>query len=69
MIFSMTFSIGIRAERFNDRDGWRVFSPYRILSATNNKGISYAGNIPFIGAPADYYAVTLGMNWKPAKRF
>lgn len=61
-------SIGIRAERFNDRDGWRVFSPYRILSATNNKGVSYAGNIPFIGAPADYYAVTLGMNWKPAKR-
>ncbi|ARO87039.1 porin [Nitrosospira lacus] len=61
-------SIGIRAERFNDRDGWRVFSPYRILSATNNKGVSYAGNIPFISAPADYYAVTLGMNWKPAKR-
>jgi hypothetical protein len=61
-------SIGIRAERFNDRDGWRVFSPYRILSATNNKGVSYAGDMPFIGAPADYYAVTLGMNWKPAKR-
>ena len=34
----------------------------------NNKGVSYAGNIPFISAPADYYAVTLGMNWKPAKR-
>jgi hypothetical protein len=62
-------SIGIRAERFTDRDGWRVFSPYRILSATNNKGVSYAGNIPFIGAPADYYQVTLGMNWKPAKRW
>ncbi|KIO48455.1 porin [Nitrosospira sp. NpAV] len=61
-------SIGIRAERFHDRDGWRVFSPYRILSATNNKGVSFAGNIPFISAPADYYAVTLGMNWKPARR-
>ena len=61
-------SVGIRAERFHDRNGWRVFSPYRILSATNNKGVSYAGNIPFISAPADYYAVTLGMNWKPAKR-
>ncbi|WP_232297856.1 porin [Nitrosospira sp. NpAV] len=24
--------------------------------------------IPFIGAPADYYAVTLDMNWKPARR-
>lgn len=62
-------SIGIRAERFHDRNGWRVFSPYRILSAMNNKGVSYAGNIPFIGAPADYYAVTLGMNWKPARRW
>mgnify|MGYP001562102342 CR=1 FL=1 len=61
-------SIGIRTERFHDRNGWRVFSPYRILSALNNKGISYAGNTPFISAPADYYAVTLGMNWKPAKR-
>lgn len=61
-------SIGIRAERFHDRNGWRVFSPYRILSALNNKGVSYAGNTPFISAPADYYAVTLGMNWKPAKR-
>jgi hypothetical protein len=62
-------SIGIRAERFHDRNGWRVFSPYRILSAMNNKGVSYAGNIPFVGAPADYYAVTLGMNWKPAMRW
>ncbi len=61
-------SIGIRAERFHDRNGWRVFSPYRILSALNYKGVSYAGNTPFISAPADYYAVTLGMNWKPAKR-
>ncbi len=62
-------SIGIRAERFHDRNGWRVFSPYRILSAMNNKGISYAGTIPFVSAPADYYAVTLGMNWKPAMRW
>lgn len=35
----------------------------------NNKGVSYAGNVPFISAPADYYAVTLGMNWKPVKRW
>ncbi|MBX3616313.1 porin [Nitrosomonas sp.] len=59
-------SIGIRAERFHDRNGWRVFSPYRILSALNNKGVSYAGNVPFISAPTNYYAVTVGMNWKPA---
>lgn len=63
------FSLGIRAERFHDRNGWRVFSPYRILSALNNKGASFAGNVPFISAPADYYAVTLGANWNPAKRF
>lgn len=62
-------SIGIRAERFHDRNGWRVFSPCRILSALNNKGVSYAGNIPFVSAPANYYAVTLGMNWKPVKRW
>jgi hypothetical protein len=62
-------SVGIRMERFHDRNGWRVFSPYRILSALNNKGVSYAGNIPFVSAPADYYAVTLGMNWKPIKRW
>ncbi|SFN41054.1 Putative beta-barrel porin-2, OmpL-like. bbp2 [Nitrosospira briensis] len=61
-------SIGIRAERFTDRNGWRVASPNRILFATNNKGVSYAGNIPFISAPANYYAVTVGMNWKPARR-
>jgi hypothetical protein len=32
-------SIGMRAERFHDRSGWRVFSPYRILSALNSKGV------------------------------
>jgi hypothetical protein len=42
-------------------------------TATNEPGIMYsivvyARNILFISAPADYYAVTLGMNWKPAKR-
>ncbi|SFI47245.1 porin [Nitrosomonas sp. Nm34] len=62
-------SIGIRAERFHDRNGWRVFSPYRILSALNSKGVSYAGNVPFISAPANYYAVTVGMNWKPGQRW
>ncbi len=33
----------------------------------NNKGTSYAGNIPFVSAPTAYYAVTLGMNWKSVK--
>lgn len=61
-------SIGIRGEWFRDRDGFRVPSPFRVLAATNNNGFSFAGNFAPIAAPADYYAVTLGMNWKPAKR-
>lgn len=62
-------SIGIRLERFHDRNGWRVFSPYRILSALNNKGVSFAGNPDhLVSAPANYYEITLGMNWKPARR-
>lgn len=67
--FLKDLTIGVRAERFHDRNGWRVFSPYRILSALNNKGVSFAGDIPFISAPANYYQVTLGMNWKPGKRW
>ncbi|SDA27473.1 Putative beta-barrel porin-2, OmpL-like. bbp2 [Nitrosospira sp. Nsp18] len=61
-------SIGIRGEWFRDRDGFRVFSPFRVLAATDNMGHSSAGNFIPISAPADYYAVTVGMNWKPAKR-
>ena len=61
-------SIGIRGEWFHDRDGFRVFSPFRVLAATDNWGFSFAGNFLPTSVPADYYAVTLGMNWKPAKR-
>lgn len=61
-------TIGIRGEWFRDRDGFRVVSPFRVLAATDNTGASFAGNFPFISAPSDYYAITLGMNWKPAKR-
>lgn len=61
-------SIGVRGEWFHDRDGFRVFSPFRVLAATNHTGSSFAGAFAPIAVPADYYAVTLGMNWKPAKR-
>ncbi|MBA2658464.1 MAG: porin [Nitrosospira sp.] len=61
-------SIGIRGEWFHDRDGFRVFSPFRVLAAIDNRGSSFAGNFLPTAVPADYYAVTLGMNWKPAKR-
>ena len=60
-------TIGIRGEWFRDRDGFRVFSPFRVMAATDNTGFSFAGS-SFTSAPADYYAVTLGMNWRPAKR-
>jgi hypothetical protein len=60
-------TIGIRGEWFRDRDGFRVFSPFRVMAATDNTGFSFAGS-SFTSAPADYYAITLGMNWKPAKR-
>jgi hypothetical protein len=61
-------SIGVRGEWFHDRDGFRVPSPFRVLAATNHTGVSFAGAFAPTAAPADYYAVTLGMNWKPAKR-
>jgi hypothetical protein len=61
-------TIGVRGEWFRDRDGFRVISPFRVLAAMDNTGTSFAGNFPFISAPADYYAITLGLNWKPAKR-
>ena len=64
------FSIGARAEWFRDRDGFRVFSPGRVAAATNHLGSSYAlGGATQLATstPADYYAVTLGANWKAAK--
>ncbi|MBA4141538.1 MAG: porin [Nitrosospira sp.] len=60
-------SIGIRGEWFRDKDGFRVISPFRVMAATDNTGSSFAGSF-FSSAPADYFAITLGMNWKPAKK-
>lgn len=63
-------SIGVRAEWFRDRDGFRVFSPGRVGAATNHLGSSYAlGGATALATstPADYYAVTIGANWKAAR--
>lgn len=64
-------SIGARGEWFRDRDGFRNPSPFRIAAATNlvnGVPVSYAGNISSVTiTPADYYSVTVGMNWKAAK--
>ena len=63
-------SVGVRAEWFRDTDGFRVFSPGRVAAATNHLGNSYAlGGASSLATstPADYYAVTLGANWKAAR--
>nr|WP_244071477.1 porin [Nitrosomonas sp. PY1] len=67
---SRDLAIGTRFEWFRDRDGFRVFSPGRVAAATNHLGQSYAlGGSTQLAAstPADYYAVTIGANWKAAK--
>ncbi|CAH1905913.1 conserved exported hypothetical protein [Candidatus Nitrotoga sp. HW29] len=61
-------SVGIRSEWFRDNDGFRVCSPVRVAQATNSVHISFAADFLAICQPANYYDVTLGMNWKPAKQ-
>ncbi len=64
-------SVGIRGEWFRDRDGFRNPSPFRIAAATNIVNgipVSYAGSLSSVTiTPADYYAATVGLNWKAAK--
>jgi len=64
-------TVGVRGEWFRDRDGFRNPSPFRIAAATNiinGTAISYAGNLNSVTiTPADYYDVTVGLNWKAAK--
>ena len=63
-------TIGMRAEWFDDANGFRVGSPGRISAATNYTSngtpVSYASsNQLATSAAANYYQVTLGANWKP----
>lgn len=64
-------SLGARGEWFRDRDGFRNPSPFRVAAATNIVNgipVSYAGSLSSVTiAPADYYAATVGINWKAAK--
>lgn len=64
-------SVGVRGEWYRDRDGFRNLSPFRIAAATNivnGTAASYAGNLNSVtSTPADYYDVTVGLNWKAAK--
>ena len=68
-------SIGIRGEWFRDRDGFRVWQPGRVSAGTNGLDATNLHSFPVHGAgnlsasqAADYYAITIGANWKPAKR-
>jgi hypothetical protein len=63
-------TIGMRAEWFDDANGFRVGSPGRVAAANyiNSSGgtTSYAGSTySSTSAAANYYQVTLGANWKP----
>ncbi len=58
-------TIGMRAEWFDDANGFRVASSGRVAAATNGTGYSYAGNQGYTGNAANYYELTAGVNWKP----
>ncbi|MGH8477959.1 MAG: porin [Methylococcales bacterium] len=67
-------AVGLRAEWWRDRDGFRVFGPARCGASTNfdrttNSTSSYAcGTADFLQYPfagSDYGAVTLGLPYKP----
>jgi hypothetical protein len=63
--------VGVRGEWYRDADGFRNPSPFRVAAATNvvnGAAVSFAGDINTVTiTPADYYAVTVGMNWKAAR--
>lgn len=63
-------SAGIRGEWFRDHNGFRVFGPGRCVAATNATdnyacGAADVAKYPWEGS--NYYAVTAGLNYKPAK--
>jgi hypothetical protein len=68
---SDNLSVGVRGEWFRDEDGFRNPSPFRIAAATNivnGSAVSYAGSLNNVTiTPADYYAATIGLNWKAIK--
>lgn len=61
-------SVGVRGEWFSDKSGFRVCSPVRVAQATNSVHISFAANFEATCVPADYFDITMGVNWKPAKK-
>jgi hypothetical protein len=73
-------TLGLRGEWFSDPDGFRVLNPVRCGASTNTDNTNLSGvysyacgnsnntnNIGILNQGADYYAVTIGANYKPAK--
>jgi hypothetical protein len=66
-------SAGLRAEWFRDHNGMRVWGPGRCYAASANQGDNfacsgdYAANYPNANMGSNYYAITAGMSYKPAK--
>jgi hypothetical protein len=61
---------GLRAEWFRDHNGFRVWGPGRCVAATNatdNYACSTADTAAYPFEGSNYYAVTAGLNYKPAK--
>jgi Putative beta-barrel porin-2, OmpL-like. bbp2 len=65
-------TVGMRAEWFDDANGFRVWSPGRVSAATYaingnaSNTASYAGSTySSTSAAANYYQLTIGANWKP----
>ena len=66
-------TVGMRAEWFRDANGFRVAGPGRCGASTN---VDTSGNASAYGCPngaaypfaaSNYYALTAGVNYKPAK--
>jgi hypothetical protein len=64
-------AVGVRGEWFRDDDGFRVLSRARIAvhpAAGGRSGMAAIGSVDAMGNPAGngYFAITAGLNWKPA---
>lgn len=66
-----TLAAGIRGEWFRDNAGFRVCSPGRVGAGVNvdsqGNPDNFAATFGCTSAPASYYEVTAGLNWKPLK--
>lgn len=72
LIYDVTdkVSAGLRAEWFSDRNGARVVGPGRCVAATNaggNYACGAADYAKYAWEGSNYYAVTAGLSYKPAK--